>query len=62
MDAKRERDIERGGGGGGGGFTYRTYDLLIIFLRDVGLVHDELALQGQVPDIAVDDVLKAGAN
>ena len=37
-----------------------------LVLRDVGLVHDELALpdtsKGQVPEIAVDDVLKAGAN
>ena len=37
-----------------------------LVLRDIGLVHDELALpgryKGQVPKIAVDDVLKAGAN
>ncbi len=37
-----------------------------LVLRDVGLVHDELALpdtsKGQVPEIAVDDVLKACAN
>ena len=40
--------------------------LLITASRDVGLVHDELALpdtsKGQVPEIAVDDVLKASAN
>ena len=37
-----------------------------LVLRDIGLVHDELALpgryQGQVPKIAVDDVLKASDN
>ena len=37
-----------------------------LVLRDIGLVHDELALpdrcKGQVPKIAVDDVLKADAN
>ena len=37
-----------------------------LVLRDIGLVHDELALpgryKGQVPKIAVDDVLKACAN
>ncbi len=59
-------------------FTYPTYKILIIHLpylsllgrplvlRDVGLVHDELALpdtsKGQVPEIAVNAVLKACAN
>jgi hypothetical protein len=39
---------------------------LPLVLRDVGLVHDELALpgrcKGQVPEIAIDEVLKAGGN